>query len=85
MDGEIISHAHPYDKSHDTQPFKNHKHTSAELFFLDQIQLLFAGFSCLLVLPLVFNKIIDRIEMIRLPFRVSAGLPVTRPPPAPVG
>lgn len=33
-DGRVITHAHPFDKSSDTDPFKSHLHTSSELIFL---------------------------------------------------
>jgi hypothetical protein len=33
-DGTIITHAHPFDKSSDTDPFKSHYHSTVELVFL---------------------------------------------------
>ncbi|MBN1820060.1 MAG: hypothetical protein JW833_05070 [Prolixibacteraceae bacterium] len=36
--GDIISHAHPYQKNADTRvPFQNHKHSGFEIFILNQI------------------------------------------------
>ncbi|MBN1416131.1 MAG: hypothetical protein JW973_13600 [Bacteroidales bacterium] len=40
-DGTIINHAHPYDKSNDTQPYKSHHHTQTELVFFINVQILF--------------------------------------------
>jgi hypothetical protein len=40
-DGTIIEHAHPYDRAHDTNPFKSHHHTRTELVFLDSFKVLF--------------------------------------------
>ncbi|MGC9352291.1 MAG: hypothetical protein ACP5D9_00540 [Mariniphaga sp.] len=39
--GEVISHAHPYDKTNDSEPFKSHHHTQAELFFFQNIEIFF--------------------------------------------
>ena len=51
--GKILVHAHPYNKSQDSAPFKKHNHTSKELFQISQIQLLFisAVFSILSIIP----------------------------------
>lgn len=43
-DGTIVTHAHPYNKTGDTLPFKSHKHTKLELLFLTHSQLLFLLF-----------------------------------------
>ncbi|MCD6564810.1 MAG: hypothetical protein J7K53_02595 [Bacteroidales bacterium] len=40
-DGEIITHAHPFNKSNDSAPFKSHHHSKIELIFLANLQLLF--------------------------------------------
>lgn len=40
-DGQIILHAHPYNKSQDTAPIKTHHHTAAQIFVLAHLQLLF--------------------------------------------
>jgi hypothetical protein len=39
--GEVILHAHPYDKTNDSAPFKSHHHTQAELFFFQHIEIFF--------------------------------------------
>ncbi len=40
-DGTIIEHAHPYDKSNDSKPYKSHHHTNAELLFFQNLNILF--------------------------------------------
>ncbi len=37
-DGFVITHAHPFDKT-DKEPYKSHKHSKAELLFLQQFVL----------------------------------------------
>lgn len=49
--GEIIFHAHPFDKTNDREPYKSHHHTRAELFF-------FQNFNILLPLVFLFLKLI---------------------------
>ncbi len=39
--GEVLVHAHPYNKSQDPAPFKKHDHSSKELFHIAHFQLLF--------------------------------------------
>jgi hypothetical protein len=40
-DGTIIEHAHPYNKSTDSKPYKSHHHTKAELLFFQNLEILF--------------------------------------------
>ncbi len=44
--GEIVVHAHPFDKSSDSSPFKSHHHSVSLLSLLEQLETLFyfAGF-----------------------------------------
>jgi len=39
--GNIVTHAHPYDKSDDSAPIKSHHHSKTEFTFLKNLQLLF--------------------------------------------
>ena len=39
--GTIISHAHPYQKSSDSTPYKKHHHSDYQLLFLQQLDVLF--------------------------------------------
>ena len=38
--GQIISHAHPYNKSSDSTPFKKHHHSDNEIIILAQLEVL---------------------------------------------
>ncbi|NHZ85351.1 MAG: hypothetical protein GWP19_05665 [Planctomycetia bacterium] len=40
-DSRIVVHAHPYDKSDDSQPYKSHHHTKTEFLFLRNLGFLF--------------------------------------------
>jgi hypothetical protein len=40
-DGTIIEHAHPYDKSNDSKPYKSHHHSNAEFLFFQNLEILF--------------------------------------------
>ena len=40
-DGTVIVHAHPFDKSNDSKPYKSHHHSNAEFFFFQNIEILF--------------------------------------------
>ncbi len=56
--GSIIVHAHPFDKSSDTAPFKTHQHTKAGFLFFQN-----AG---LFLLTVLFTyKVIRLIESIK--------------------
>ena len=41
VNGNIVIHAHPYNKSNDSAPFKSHHHSKTELIYLTNLQLLF--------------------------------------------
>ena len=40
-DGTVVEHAHPFDKSTDSKPFKSHHHTKAELLFFQNLEIIF--------------------------------------------
>ncbi|MBA7519843.1 hypothetical protein ES705_11931 [subsurface metagenome] len=40
-DGTFILHAHLYDRSNDSKPYKSHHHTKDELLFLQNLEILF--------------------------------------------
>jgi hypothetical protein len=37
--GTLVSHAHPYNKTNDSQPIKTHHHSKFELFFLKNVEI----------------------------------------------
>lgn len=39
--GTVIEHAHPYNKTNDSEPYKSHQHTKAELLFFQNLGILF--------------------------------------------
>lgn len=39
--GNLISHAHPFNKSSDSQPIKTHSHSQAEFQLISNLELLF--------------------------------------------
>ncbi|MFW6218633.1 MAG: hypothetical protein ACOC3S_00790 [Bacteroidota bacterium] len=47
-DGSIITHSHPFNKSDDSEPYKNHHHSQLELLFISTLDYFF---------PLVFLSI----------------------------
>lgn len=50
--GTLIAHAHPFDRSNDTNPHKSHHHTQTELVFLDSFKILYPIFLVLLAVCL---------------------------------
>jgi hypothetical protein len=48
--GTIIVHAHPFDKSTDKDPIKEHQHTNDGLFFINHVDILFLVFVLALAL-----------------------------------
>lgn len=49
--GATITHAHPYDKSNDSDPYKSHQHTNSEFSFFQNLNILFL--IIFLTLPLI--------------------------------
>ena len=39
-DGTVIEHAHPFNKTNDTTPYKSHHHSKAELLFFQNLDIL---------------------------------------------
>lgn len=39
--GQIVIHAHPYDKTNDSKPYKSHHHSLFEIVLLESLNLLF--------------------------------------------
>ena len=54
--GTVYIHAHPFDKTDDSKPFKTHQHTNAEYLFFENSTVLFT-LSFLFVLSLFTFKI----------------------------
>ena len=56
-DGRIIEHAHPYDSTSDSEPYKSHQHSSTEMLFFQNLEILFTIAFLTLVLIALGNKI----------------------------
>ncbi|MBN2521813.1 MAG: hypothetical protein JXB24_01000 [Bacteroidales bacterium] len=52
-DGRIITHAHPYNKTNDSEPFKSHQHNQTELLFFKNLEVLFPFIFLSVVLLIV--------------------------------
>ena len=55
--GKILIHAHPYDKTTDNKPYKEHRHTTAELLFFEQLKTLFPFILILLTIHLIIREV----------------------------
>ncbi len=80
-DGSVVIHAHPYDKSKDSQPYKSHHHTKAAFVFLKNLNLLF--FSLFLVITSIFIIKIKQLYVDRekIYFRLFSRSNFSRAPP----
>ena len=56
-DGTIIVHAHPYNKSADSKPFKTHHHSDTIFHFYHVVNILFPAIFLTLTLIVSFKKI----------------------------
>jgi len=54
-DGTIVIHSHPYNKTDDNQPIKNHHHNKLEFVFLQNIEILFAFFFLAICFHLILK------------------------------
>ena len=53
IDGTMVTHAHPYNKTSDSAPIKNHHHTLTELLLLRHFEVLFLSVFIAIALLLV--------------------------------
>lgn len=80
-DGAIIIHAHPYQKSSDTAPIKHHHHSKTDLFFIQNIHLLF--FAAIIV----WSTFLLHLQIVRREFSLQSrkiyplGFRLGRSPP----
>jgi len=47
LDGKIVTHSHPFNKTKDSTPFKTHTHSSVEFFLLQHLEILFLSLGIL--------------------------------------
>ena len=56
-DGTVIEHAHPYNRSTDSGPYKSHHHTKSELLFFQNLRIIFPIiFIVFAVIPIVKKR-----------------------------
>jgi hypothetical protein len=82
-DGTIITHAHPFKKSADSEPIPVHSHSKAELLILENLQVLIFFFFTLLGWSFISLTYLNAITLSRIPANhlfVSNG----RSPPVPI-
>ena len=56
-DGSIIEHAHPYNKSTDSKPYKSHDHSKIELLFAQSIEIFFLSAFLTYALLAIVRKV----------------------------
>ena len=79
--GRFIVHAHPYNKSQDSAPFKKHSHTSQEFFHIAHLQFLyFIGVLIALSIIVTFQKTTNTYQPSKYKFNLNFGLKGREPP-----
>lgn len=79
--GTVVTHAHPYNKAKDSQPFKTHHHTSFEFLLLEGLNVLFLSTFLILISLIAFKIIRPYFDRKILYFHLSAPLNFGRAPP----
>lgn len=67
-DGTIVSHAHPYNKTSDSDPIKSHHHTLTELLILEHFEILFLSIFIAIAL-LQTSQLVKRNTQTELHFK----------------
>ncbi|MBN2350639.1 MAG: hypothetical protein JXJ22_17515 [Bacteroidales bacterium] len=81
--GQVISHAHPYDKNNDTKPFKSHHHSKSEILFFENLKTLFPVVFLLLTVFVFFDNAkhlkhpSGKISPVRISIRNGRSPPVS--------
>lgn len=80
-DGRVIIHAHPYDKSNDSSPFKSHQHSEKEYCFYKHLKIPFLivflsiAFIALLESKKVKYKLICKLILVFSPLQKGRSPP----------
>jgi hypothetical protein len=61
-DATIVSHAHPYNKTNDSAPVKNHHHTLTGLLILNHFKIIFLSFFIAIALLRTANLVIRNTQ-----------------------
>ncbi len=55
--GQVVTHAHPFDKSEGEGDPKSHRHTQAEMIILNQVNILFVCIIVIFLIGLTYSKL----------------------------
>ncbi len=80
-DGTIVEHAHPYDFSNDSEPYKSHHHSNAEFLFFQNLKILFLIIFTALALIVFLKKEPVLFKFITKPTLICINLHKGRAPP----
>lgn len=80
-DGTINSHAHPYDKTSDSQPYKAHQHSKVEYLLFHNLEILFPVFFLIFFLSAFTTKRKVLFDLIAVRQLVCLNLYKGRAPP----
>ena len=79
--GTLVTHAHPYDKKQDSEPYKKHPHTKYEFLFLESLSTLFLSIVLILSILLLVRKKVSFVDFEKIYIRPFAFSYLGRAPP----
>ncbi|MFO7657237.1 MAG: hypothetical protein R6W78_09230 [Bacteroidales bacterium] len=53
--GSVFVHAHPYDKTNDSEPSKSHRHTGNQLFYIQHADILYMAIFLLFIIAFIYS------------------------------
>lgn len=62
INGQIVTHSHPYNTSSDSSSAPGHQHNKAQVVFWDNLQLLFPIIALVLLVLNIFKPVSRRIQ-----------------------
>lgn len=80
-DGSVVTHSHPYDKKNDSEPFKKHHHTKAELLFFENLNILFLSIILIIAIFIFIRKKVSFVNVENIYFGLLAFSYLGRAPP----
>lgn len=81
IDGIIITHYHPYNKSNDTEPFKSHHHSNTEFYIHENLKVLLPLVIIYYAFITLFIPFNYKIFITVYPSQGFNKLPLSRAPP----
>lgn len=80
-DGSVVVHAHPYNKTNDSQPFKSHKHSKVAIVLYQQLHhFLAVFFAAFLIIMTISRFLFNQTCFLSIP-KHFVGLKQGRAPP----